>query len=183
MGGDIFVRDAVLDSQLSQAELAEILRRVAAIGDSSDVNEQLRAEGVDSLHFASAPGGWYRITSTDLAVRAYRGPSVAVEARLRISSGFMASHRARVELKVVIATGTWLRLLTWPALLVGLVLWRNGYQAISSSPSSFLVFFLVICVPIGVYLLRARVLMQRMWPGLLAEARRFADGAVQLPAA
>ena len=184
MGGNIFVKSAVLESQISQRELADVLRRASIVGGTSDVNGQLRAEGVDALHFALARDGVCRITSAGLEIRGYRGLTVALEGRLRILSGSSFQNRPLVELKLVPTGRTWRRILIWPCVVVGIVLWRVGYQAILANPTSYLLFFLLIgCLSPAFYLLRARTLIHRIWPGLLAEARRFTDGSLQLPAA
>src|SRR2546427_2502641 len=81
IGGCMFVRRAVIGSQRLPTEVGHTLRRLSAIGESHGVNDLLRGEGVDSLHFALTPDGECRITSEGLARIGYRQPRLAVDAR------------------------------------------------------------------------------------------------------
>ena len=184
-GGHVYTKRALLESQLSLRELADALRRTSTDGHATDLNSQLRALGVDTLHFACAPNGVCRITSPGFEIRpGGRGTTVAVEGRLRILARSSVQNRPLVELKLVPTRRTLLGNLIWPCLVLGLILWSDGFQGMLADPVSFLLFFLLIgCLAPAFYLLRARALIHRMWPGLLAEAQRMTDGIPQLPAA
>src|SRR3989442_3916034 len=107
----------VLDSQLLQTELADTLRRAAALGDTHRVTDQLRAEGVDTLHFDLTPDGRFKITPVGLESGGGRGPGLKVEARLRILSGSGAQAQGRVDIEVGLTRMSWIRILAGPPVL------------------------------------------------------------------
>ena len=182
MEGTIFLKRAVVDSQRLPTEIGETLRRLSAMGETRKVNDLLRAEGVDSLRFTFTPDGECRITSDGLARVGVRQPTLAVEARLRVLAGSGTHNRARLELRVGGTRRTWAAIAGWPILVAAILAWRMGYESLFTSGFwGFLLF--VGCLPSGVYVLQLVALMRRVWPGLLAEARRMADGSLEVPAA
>jgi len=151
------------------------------MGDTHRVTDQLKAEGADTLHFDLPNDGGFRITPVGLESGGGRSPRLAVQARLRILSGLGPDSQARVEIEVGLTRGSWARLLLWLALFAGPCI-----ASVVQQPPSFGSFFLFAgfaCVFIGVWLLRARALVARAWPGLLAVAQRVVTGSLYLPAA
>ena len=184
IGGNAFIKSALLECLASPREVTEVLRRASTVGATTDLNSQLRAVGIDTLHFALASDGMCRITSPGFEIRGFRGNSVAVEGRLRLLDGSSAHNRPLLELKLVPTRKTLVGDLIWPCLVLGLLLWREDYHDILANPTGFLLFFLLVgFLAPAFHLLRTRALIRRIWPGLLTEAQHFANGSFQLPAA
>ncbi len=178
----IILKRAVIDSQRLPTEVGETLRRLSAIGETRRVNDLLRAEGVDSLRFSFTSDGECRITSDGLARVGVREPRLAVDARLRVLASSGTHNRARLELRVGATRRTWAAIVGWPILVAAILAWRMGYENLFTSGFWGLLLF-VGCLPSAVYVLQLLALMRRVWPGLLAEARRMADGSLEAPAA
>ena len=182
MGGSIFVKRAAIDSQRLPTEVGQTLRRLSAIGETHRVNDLLRAEGVESLRFTFTPDGECRITSDGLARVGVRQPRLAVEARLRVLASSGTHNRARLELRMGGTRRTWAAIVGWPILVAAILAWRMGYESLLTSGFWGLLLF-IGCLPSGLYVVQLLALMRRVWPGLLAEARRMADGSLEVPAA
>ena len=175
----IVTRHVILDSELPHAELSETLRRAYARGDSNRLTDPLRAEGVDKLHFDLDDSGVFRITPVGLESGGGRSPRLAVEARVRVLP--VPSGKARLSVAVGVTRGSWLGVLTGPAIFgaFGVV------QLLRDPPSFGSCYFLLGAAALvaGVGFLRARALVERAWPGLEAIARRIATGSFYVPAA
>jgi hypothetical protein len=182
MEGSIFLKRAVIDLQRLPTEVGETLRRLSAVGETRRVNDLLRAEGVDSLRFTFTPDGECRITSDGLARVGVRQPTLAVEARIRVLPSSGTQNQAKLELRVGGTRRTWAKIAGWPILVAAILAWRMGYESLLTGGFWGLLLF-IGCLPSGVYVLQLLALMRRVWPGLLAEARRMADGSLEEPAA
>ena len=168
-----------MKSQLEAATLLDTLNRAAAAGVTRRVPDQLRSMGVETLIFQQASDGEFRITSDDLRRSGMRAPSVAIEATIRVLRSTDLNAPSNVLLTVRPTTGTWLGVL-YPALVCfGIA----GYQLFQNQGKSGLLFLAFGCFAGGLQLLNTRSLINTAWPGLLAEARRLAEGSPYVPAA
>jgi hypothetical protein len=181
-GGPILIKRAVIDSQLSTTTLKDTLRRASAVGETRRMPDPLRAEWVDTLTFKmDSHGTWHILPSALRNSSTIRGPSIDVDARLRILQGSNVDSSARVAVSVGPTIGTWVGIVGGPLLVLGL----GVYQLAAAPPSvgAFLLLAGFSCLMAGVSLLRAQSVVNRAWPGLLVEVRRLAEGTLYVPAA
>lgn len=160
-------------------ELTDTLRRAAAVGDSNRVTDELRAQGVDKLHFDLDKNGEFLITPVGLYSGGGRSPRLTVQGRVRVLSS--PSGNPRIGITVGLTRGSWIGAFLGPTVLLAL----SVVNLVRDWPSlgSFYFLFGGAGVFVGIQLINARALVTRAWPGLEAMASRIARGSFYVPAA
>jgi len=138
------------------------------------VPDPLRAENVDSLAFSVTDDGSFRIVPEGL----YDGwrPSIDVEGRGRLVRD---DSRGAIQFEVGISRASLIMLVAFPSVLIVLACYN-----LLADHVSLLGFWGVLgfaALSEGVFVLRARSLIARAWPGLLVTARHLADGSLYVP--
>ena len=138
------------------------------------VPDPLRAENVDSLVFSVTEDGRFRIVPEGL----YDGwrPSINVEGRGRIVTD---ATRATIQFEVGVSRASLAMLVAFPTVLIAIACYN--LLAGQVSPLGFWGVVGFAALSEGVFVLRARSLIARAWPGLLVTARRLAEGSLYVP--
>ena len=138
------------------------------------------------MRFRVTPDGECRITPVGLesrsAATSFVGSaySLQLEARLRVLPSFAINGRTRLQFSVGLTAASWVFLvLSWlPLPAFGITFLVQGRAGVLP--------FVVLawgCAVTIMGLARARALVVRGWPTLLAEAQRIATDALYVPAA
>ncbi len=138
------------------------------------------------MRFGVTPDGECRITPVGLESRSVAARfvgsaySLQLQARLRVLPPSASNGRTRLQFAVGLTAASWVFLV-----LSSLPLPAFGITFLVQGRASVFPFVVLAwgCVVTTVGLVRARALVARGWPTLLAEAQRIATDALYVPAA
>jgi len=143
--------------------------RQAASYDVHRVPDALRTEGVDALVFSVTGDGRFRILPEGLH-DGWR-PRIDVEGRGQVVSN---ETRPQIQFEVGVTRSSLAMLVTVPAVLIALACYNLLAENLSLLGFLGVVGFATLME--GIFVLRARSLISRARPGLLATVRRLAEG-------
>lgn len=177
MGGRILAKEEIVRSQLPPNDLIESLRRASGVESVKGLNDQLREHGIESLHFKFVPPADCIITGLSRP-GGVRSPGTYLEARLHIVIAFWDQANVRIAVSIRIARRTWIGIIVWPMIVA---IWAA--LLLGGSIGFIEALLLIGCLPSVVSLWKAVALIRKLWPGLLNEVHRIAEGKYLLPAA